>query len=241
LPTAHLPFRFCLVVNIDNTTQKEEDMPATKTQSKKERKAFSTGSVAAMLVTGQKVGPLRDNNYKAVLGKDGKKVAQVADRASGAILENLPSEVEAHASKVLKESGKGGTGRYVVGDGDVDKARKLIQAAHTARVKQIEAKQAHKPKASGKRARAERRVGQARRGEGHLTPRPTDGQGRAGAERRPFCMKAAPLVAFRRLLVEVRQGERRLTATTIRACGAEEGLNPPETRNAPSAFFPPAP
>lgn len=133
---------------------------AAKTQTKKERKAFPTGSVAARLVTGQKVGPLRDNNYKAILGPDGKKVAQVSDRASGAILEGLPSEVEALASKALKESGKGGTGRYVVGEGDVDKARELIQAAHVARVKQIEANQADKPKAtaaskpSGKRARS---------------------------------------------------------------------------------------
>jgi hypothetical protein len=150
--------RFYLVVNFDNKT-KEEGM-AAKTQTKKERKAFSTGSVAARLVTGQKIGPLRDNNYKAVLGKDGKKVAQVSDRTRGAILEGLPSEVEAQASKVLKESGKGGTGRYVVGESDIDKARDLIQAAHVARVKQIEAKQADKPKAvaasksSGKRARS---------------------------------------------------------------------------------------
>jgi hypothetical protein len=71
-------------------------MPATKTQSKKERKAFSAGSVAARLVAGQKkVSPLRDNNYKAILGPDGKKVAQVSDRASGAILEGLPDDVEA--------------------------------------------------------------------------------------------------------------------------------------------------
>jgi hypothetical protein len=141
------------------TTQQEEaDMPGTKPQTKKERKTFSTGSVAARLVTGQKVGPLRDNNYKAVLGKDGKKVAQVSDRTSGAILEGMPSEVEAQTSKVLKESGKGGTGRYVVGESDVDKARQLIQAAHVARAKQIQAKQADKPRAgskpSGKRARS---------------------------------------------------------------------------------------
>jgi hypothetical protein len=135
-------------------------MPAQKSQTKKERKAFSTGSVAARLVAGQKkVGPLRDNNYKAVLGKDGKKVAQVSDRASGAIPEALPDEVEAQAGKVLKESGKGGTGRYVVGEADVDKARELILAAHAARVKQIEAKQTTaKPKdetkPSGKRARS---------------------------------------------------------------------------------------
>ena len=137
-------------------------MAAAKTQTKKERQAFSTGSVAARLVTGQKVGPLRDNNYKAVLGKDGRKVAQVSDRTSGAVLEGLPSEVEAQASKVLKESGKGGAGRYVVGESDIDKARDLIQAAHVARVKQIEARQADKPKAtktavpnaSGKRARS---------------------------------------------------------------------------------------
>ena len=59
------------------------------------------------------------------------------------------------ASKALKESGKGGTGRYVVGEGDVDKARELIRAAHKARVEQIEAKQADKPKAaSGKRTRS---------------------------------------------------------------------------------------
>jgi len=137
---------------------KEEVMAAAKAQTHKERKVFSTGSVAARLVTGQKVGPLRDNNYKAILGPDGKKVAQVSDRASGAILEGLPSEVEAKAAKVLKESGKGGTGRYVVGENDVDKARDLIQAAHVARVKQIEARRADKPKAaskpSGKRARS---------------------------------------------------------------------------------------
>jgi hypothetical protein len=48
------------------------------------------------------------------------------------------------------ESGKGGTGRYVVGESDVDKARELILAAYAARVKQIQAKQASKPQALGK-------------------------------------------------------------------------------------------
>jgi hypothetical protein len=84
----------------------------------------------------------------------------VSDRTNGAILEGLPSEVEAQAGKALKESGKGGTGRFVVTDSDVDKARKLIEAAHVARAKQLEARQADRPKAttaakpSGKRARS---------------------------------------------------------------------------------------
>jgi hypothetical protein len=127
-------------------------MPAKKTSSTKgkttTRSAFAAGSVAAQ--------PLRDNNYKAIHGPDGKRVAQVSDRASGAILEGLPDEVEAAAAKALKESGKGGTGRYVVGESDVDKARELINAAHAARVRAIQAKQAaDKPKpAEGKRGRA---------------------------------------------------------------------------------------
>jgi hypothetical protein len=88
---------------------------------------------------------------KAILGPDGRRVAQVSDRASGAILEGLPSEVEAQAGKALKESGKGGTGRYVVGEDDVDKARELILAAHASRVRAIQAKQTtDKPKADGK-------------------------------------------------------------------------------------------
>jgi hypothetical protein len=41
-------------------------------------------------------------------------------------------EVEAQTGKVLKESSKGGTGRYVVGDDDVDNAPALIEAAHHA-------------------------------------------------------------------------------------------------------------
>ena len=51
---------------------------------------------------------------------------------------------------MLKKSGKGGTGRYVVGEGDLDKARELILAAHSARAKAIQAKQAAEPKAAGR-------------------------------------------------------------------------------------------
>ena len=109
---------------------------------------LSPGSIAARLVTGEKVGPLRDNNYKAVLGKEGKKVAQVSDRASDAILEGLPSEVEARAGKLLKESGKGGTGRYVVPEAELDKARELIAAAHVARAKAIKEVTKRAPSAS---------------------------------------------------------------------------------------------
>ena len=132
---------------ISSSLSRPEASPARR------RRAGSLARVPAL--PGQNVGPLRDNDNKAVLGKDGKKVAQVSDRASGAILEGVPSEVEAQASKVLKESGRGGTGRYVVGEGDVDNARELILAAHAAHAKAIHAKQASKPKvASGKRARS---------------------------------------------------------------------------------------
>ena len=50
---------------------------------------------------------------------------------------------------MLKKSGKGGTGRYVVGEGDLDKARELILAAHAARAKANQAKAAE-PKAAGR-------------------------------------------------------------------------------------------
>jgi hypothetical protein len=134
-------------------------MPA-KSQTKKEHKAFAPGTVSAQLVEGERhVGKLMDNNYKRITDKDGRTVAQVSDRRTGAVLERLPSEIERLAGKQLKESGKGGTGRYVVGPEDVDKARKLILAAHKAHVKQIEEKKSDKPKLtaskpSGKRARA---------------------------------------------------------------------------------------
>jgi hypothetical protein len=52
----------------------------------------------------------------------------------------------------------------VVGEDDVDRTRDLIQAAHVAKVKQIETKQADKPKAAGKPSGKPRSRTAAKRG-----------------------------------------------------------------------------
>ena len=118
----------------------------------------------------------------------------MSDRASGAVLEGLPSEVEAQASTALKESGKGGTGRYVVGEDDVEKALTLINAAHAARVRAIQAKQAtDKPKAESKPSGAvtQRGGGQARR-ETRVTLDPRRHTGASGRRKAPVSRQGRP-------------------------------------------------
>jgi hypothetical protein len=98
--------------------------------------------------------PGKAQGERRMMNKDGKRVAQVSPYSTYIILEKV------RGAKVggLKEAGKGGTGRYIVGEGDVQVARDIIAIALTWKPEPIEASAA-KPKAAKAKSSSPKRSG----------------------------------------------------------------------------------